>query len=709
MRRFARLGLCWLALFPLTAYSELVRIEITSREPYEAGISFGEVGAYQKLRGKVHFEVDPKAEANRTIVDLELAPRNAQGRVEFSADLEMLVPKDLAKANGALLYDVNNRGNRVCLGMFNGGGADGFLMREGYIVVWSGWIAEVLPGGDRLIVDAPIATENGKPITGIVRAEFVSNSNTDRANIAHFGNQGSYPPTERGLENATLTRRLKEKDERVPIPKDQWKIHQEHIETEGRRSTLPLMELEVQGGIKAGFIYELIYEAQDPIVQGLGLAGIRDLVSFLKTEASEQNPLAHQGQSAAKVAYGFGVSQSGRCLRQLLYDGFNADEQGRIVFDGVIPHVAGGGLGFFNHRFASPTRHNTQHDNHNYPADVFPFTYGEETDPFTGRTEGILTRARRADVVPKIMHVQTSSEYWHRAGSLVHTDPLGQKDAEIPEEVRLYTIGGAQHGAGSGKPSDGGSGQLPSNPTDYRPILRGLLTAMDRWVRHGETPPESVYPKIADGTLVPWPMNESGWQPIKDVMYPSVIHQPDYVDRGTLFLSKRQINIEPPKVDGTYVVKVPGCKEDNNEKGCLLLPSVAVPVATFTSWNLRGKAIGAETELLSLSGGYIPFPKTKADREKTADPRLSLEERYGNYETYRQEFEQALIPLVRGRYLLEEDIPRIKQLAEGHKNLFQEETRQDQQDRQGKIGSCHPVDPVVPVKINRVYFPRGNS
>ncbi len=392
---FRIFALCWLVQFPGVSFAEVVRIEIKSREPYEAGKTFGEVGAYDKIRGKVHFEVDPKAEANRTIFDLEFAPRNAQGRVEFSADLEILVPQDRTKANGAILYDVNNRGNRVCLGMFNGGGADGFLMREGYTLVWSGWIAEVLPGGDRLILDAPIVTRNGRPMNGIVRAEFVSNTNTDRANIAHFANQGSFPPTPQGLEVASLTWRLKESDGRRPIPKAQWKVHQKYVEAEGRRSALPLMELEVTGGIKAGYIYELIYEAQDPIVQGLGLAGIRDLVSFLKTETGEQNPLVYQGQSAAKVAYGFGVSQSGRCLRQMLYDGFNADEQGRIVFDGVIPHVAGGGLGFFNHRFASPTRHNAQHDNHNYPADVFPFTYGEETDPFTKRTEGILTRRAR--------------------------------------------------------------------------------------------------------------------------------------------------------------------------------------------------------------------------------------------------------------------------------------------------------------------------
>ena len=219
MRCFCTGVLGLLILLPSAAWAEVTRIEITSREPYEGGKIYGDVGAYERIRGKVHFAIDPLAEANRTIVDLELAPRNAEGGVEFSADLEILVPKDRSQANGALLYDVNNRGNRVCLRMFNGGGADGFLMRQGYVIVWSGWIAEVLPGGERLLLQAPSATDHGKPITGLVRAEFVSNTNTTRQNIAHFANQGSYPPTQRGLEQATLTWRLRERDPRVLIPR----------------------------------------------------------------------------------------------------------------------------------------------------------------------------------------------------------------------------------------------------------------------------------------------------------------------------------------------------------------------------------------------------------------------------------------------------------------------------------------------------------
>ncbi len=669
MSIFRCMIMCLVVLGPSWAWGKVTRIEVATRELYQNGKTFGETGAYERIRGKVYFAVDPLTKANRSIVDAELAPRNAQGLVEFSSDFEILVPQNRAKANGALLYDVNNRGNRVCLGMFNQG-AEGFLMRQGYIIVWSGWIAEVLPGGERLILDAPVASEAGKPITGLVRAEFVSNTETARANIAHFGNQGSYPPTKRGLNNATLSRRLQERDPRVPIPRSQWKLHQKAVQVGGRKSALPLIEIEIANGIQPGWIYELIYEAEGPIVQGFGLAGIRDFLSFLKSETDNTNPLLENGRPVAKRAYGFGVSQSGRCLRQFLYDGFNADEEGRQVFEGLIPHVAGGGLGFFNHRFASPTRHNAQHDNHDFPADVFPFTYGEERDPFTKRHEGILTKAKAAGVVPKIMHIQTSSEYWHRAGSLVHTDPLGHRDAKIPPEVRIYTIGGAQHGPGSGQPKAGGFGQLPSNPTDYRPLLRGLLTALDQWVRQDVSPPPSIYPTLAEGTLTAWQAEKNDWQPLLGVKYPGVIHQPDFVDRGPLFLTKRRITIQPPKVIGQYVVKVPGYSKDNNERGCLLLPSVAVPVATLTSWNLRKPEIGAETELLSLAGGYVPLARTKEDRLKNKDPRRSLKERYKNFETYQQQFEKHITRLVQQRYVLEEDVPRLKRLALENKSQF---------------------------------------
>jgi hypothetical protein len=354
-----------------------------------------------------------------------------------------------------------------------------------------------------------------------------------------------------------------------------------------------------------------------------------------------------------------------------LWEGFNADEQGRKVFDGVMSHVAGGGLGSFNHRFSSPTRTNGQHDEHLFPADYFPFAYGDENDPFTGKTDGILARSRKSNTVPKVFHTQSSSEYWHRSGSLVHTDPLGERDSEIPPEVRIYTFGGTQHGPGSGTPAAKGGGKLPSNPADYRPLLRGLLMAMDAWIKDGTQPPPSVYPKIADGTLVGWKEQESGWPDVPGVDYPMVIQQPPHLFRGPDWETKRIITIEPPQIRGRYVVKVPAIGEGGNERGTLNLPAISVPVASYTSWNLRDAAIGAAGELLSLQGAYVPFARTPSERQAAEDPRPSLAERYQNYQEYEDLYLAQAQGLVTARYLLAEELPRLKTLCEKARPSFE--------------------------------------
>jgi len=652
------------------ARAELVRWEVASRQPYSGGKSMGDRGAYEEWRGTVYFAIDPANEANRKNVDLGLAPRNATGKVEFSADFRMLVPVDRRKANGALFYEVNNRGGATAPRIMDGG-ADDFLCRHGFIVLWSGWIAEVQPGERRLRLQAPVATDRGKPITGIIRNELVVDRRTERASISHRGKQGSYRPTKRGLAEATVTRRERERDPRLPVPKDEWNLVITDVTAEGRTGQLPLVELEVAGGLKPGWIYEVIYEAEGPLVEGTGLAGIRDIISALKYGKGDQNPLTgDNGKPLVARALAFGTSQSGRCLRHFLWEGFNADEEGRRVLDGVISHVAGGGLGSFNHRFASPTRTNGQHDEHLFPADFFPFTYGDETDPFTGKTDGILRRSRASGSVPKVFHTQSSSEYWHRSGSLVHTDPSGKRDSVIPPEVRIYTFGGTQHGPGSGAPAPPGGGQLRANPADYTPLMRALVVAMDDWVKDGKEPPPSVYPRIADGTLVGWKKSESGWPAIPGVTYPEVIQQPPWLDRGPQWDTKRIATIEPPQVKGQYLVKVPAYDADGNERGTLNLPAITVPVATYTSWNLRAESIGAAGELLSLQGGYIPFLATREAREKAKDPRPSLAERYGNFDEYQRRYLEAAKRLIAQRYLLEEDLPRTKALCDRFKVVF---------------------------------------
>ncbi len=674
-----------------SSIAEVTRLDITTREPYAGGKPIGERGPCERLAGVVHFALSPNLAANSRIVDLALAPKNADGKVEFWADFELLVPVDRKQLNGALFYEVNNRGNKTAPSIIEGG-ADDFLLRQGFAVLWSGWIAEVHPAAGKLQMSAPVATQDGQPIRGNVRNELVVNQPAAKMSISHRAGLGSYRPSKAGLAAATVTMREREADERQPIPPGKFQLHVSEVAAGGRTAPthsaqLPLVALEVEGGLAPGWIYEVIYEAEGPLVQGVGLAGIRDLVACLKYDTTECNPLrAESGQPLLNRALGFGTSQSGRCLRQFLYEGFNADEQGRRVFDGVMPHVAGGGLGSFNHRFASPTRTNGQHEEHTFPADYFPFAYGDEQDPhrrphapregLISRSEmptvdGILRRSRALGVAPKVMHTQSSSEYWHRSGSLVHTDPLGQRDAEEPLDVRYYTFGGTQHGAGSGLPGAKGGGQLPSNPADYRPLMRALLLALDAWVKDGKEPPRSVIPRIADRTLVGWQACESTWPGIPGVNFPTVIHQPSLLDRGPDWETRRIATIEPPRVGKLYNVRVPACGPDGNERGTLNLPAISVPVATYTSWNLRDESIGAKGELLGLQGGYIPFARTEAEREKSGDPRPALLERYRDYADYEMQYMNAANQLLAQRYLLVEDLPRLKALCEKQRGLFE--------------------------------------
>ena len=659
MRRAAVLALVALAL-AVPAAAEVIRLDITSREPFAADVPGG-VGPYERLRGRVVYALDPDLEANSRIVDLAAAAPNEEGRVEFYADLEILVPVDRSQARPTVLYEVNNRGRRLW-------GADPFLLGRGYVTVSSGWIAEVPVARDLLRLEAPVANDgDGVNVVGTVRAEFVTDAPAERLRVS---NQLSYEPVASSVAEATLTRRLREKDAPELIARDRWRL----LVTEPPReegSGLVELQVELDGGFEPGVVYELIYEARGSVVQGTGFAAMRDLVSLLKHDASSMNPLrGADAQPLARRVIASGRSQSGRALRMFLHEGFNADEQGRQVFDGLMPVIAGGGQGFFNHRFASPTRTNTQHTGHLYPADVFPFTYGDETDPFTGRSDGILRRARASGTLPKVMHLDSASEYWHRSGSLVVTDPAGERDSDIPPEVRVYVFGGTQHGPAA-RPHD--RGQLPPSPTVFRPFQQTLFLALDRWLTDGTPPPPSVHPRIADGTLVEWQADRSAWTPLPDVRYPAVIQQPELLDYGKSFEKQRRIERQPPARTGkAYGVRVPALDADNNERGVLQMPSVAVPLATFTGWNLRNPAIGAPDELLRLTGGRIPFPRTAAERERAGDPRRAVTERYGSFEEYVEQYMAAAGKLEVAGYLLPEHMTGLEAHAQSARPLFAE-------------------------------------
>ena len=681
-RRWFSVASLWLLLLlPASAVlGEVVRFEINERAPFADGRRFGEVGTYERIVGRVHYAIDPALPQNQAIVDLQYAPRNKDGQVEFFGDLLILAPKVPSNGNGAILYDVNNRGNLLSLAMFNFASrtnlpqtkehaGDGFLMRQGFTLVWSGWDGELLPGGEKLRLSVPIARDGRKPITGPVRCEIVPTKDMTRS-VVNWANHGSYRPTNRGLQTATLTHRERAADPREPISREQWTLHVTDIESDSP-TQLPQVELELRTGMKKGHIYELIYEGQDPMVHGVCFASVRDLISAFKYGGGRDNPLLADGKPVIQRAHGFGVSQSGRFLREFLYADFNADEQGRQVFDGLIPHVAGGGLGSFNHRFAQPTRHTSQHDHHEYPADRFPFTYGSQTDPLSGQTGGILAKSTASNTAPLVMHTQSSAEYWTRSGSLAHTDPLGKRDAPAPDNVRFYTFGGTQHGPASFPPPRGDA-RHPANPGDYRPLLRAALVALDRWAKTGEAAPPSIYPTISDGTLVAWDRESTGFPHLPGVAYPQVIQQPSWWDLGLRWESQQIIDKQPPTSRGDYQVRVPASGEDGNDRGCLLPPEVAVPLATYTGWNVRRAEAGGGGELVSLWGAYLPLPVTQAQRKKSGDPRQSLEGRYGTLEEYMRQFKAECERLTQAGYLLEEDARRAIQIhRERAKTVFE--------------------------------------
>ena len=682
-RRLTPATLALLLLLPLAARAELVSVVFHTREPFAGGKRFGATGTYERLIGVARFAVDPAQARNRAIVDLDLAPRNDRGKVEFEADVFLLAPADRARGNGALFYDVNNRGNKLALRFFNdapGGNnprgatdaGNGFLFRRGYAVLWCGWIGELLPGGDRLLLRAPVATHRGKPITGTVRYEMETDRPADSLPLSRREGHGSYSPTRKGEAEGVLTWRMRPTDRRVVIPRSQWSLERRPVPAldRGVAGTLGQVRLKVVGGFRPGYLYELVCEASGPLVQGLGFAAVRDLVSFLKHDTTRHNPLLAGKKPTVSRAHAFGVSQSGRFLRHLLWQGFNVDEKGRRVFDGLMPHVAGSGLGFFNHRFAQPTRHNAQHEEHLYPTDVFPFTYGDSVNEYLlpqtskverrGKPDGILKRIASEDarLLPKVMHTQSAAEYWHRSGSLVHTNTLGTLDAEVPPGVRLYAFGGTQHGPAARPPGRGGADNL-HNPADYRPLLRALLDGLDAWVRDGSAPPASVYPRIDRGTLVEWSQRATGFPALPGVRYPEVIQQPGPLDLGPDFATRGIITTEPPRVLGRYKVLVPRSGPDGNDLGCLPPLEVAVPLATYTGWNLRRRDVGAEGMLASLTGSYLPLPRTAAQRKALGDPRRSIEERYGTFESYRKAWLAARDAMVKQRYLLAEDADRL--------------------------------------------------
>jgi hypothetical protein len=642
---------------PLEAAVE--RIEILERAPFAQGAAFGTVGPYERIRGQLHFAVDPEHPANAAIVDLKLAPRDDRGRVTFTADFVLLRPADLGRGNHRLLYEVNNRGNLGALAMFNEAGwnndpssradaGNGFLFEQGYSLLWSGWNWDVLPGEGRLQIELPTATEQGRPITGPVAAEFVVGQWTQSAPFM-WGDSRGYPPVSLQAPEARLSVRAEPGGARTEIPRADWRF----ARVEGDRLVPDPTHVFYVGGFEPGLIYEVVYPAQDPRIVGLGLAAIRDAISFFRFERADAtggaNPLAEAGAPDPEATLIFGISQSGRVIQHMLWQALHVDEAGRMTFDGALIHVAGGGKGSFNHRFAQTTRHPSHLEDQQYPVDFFPFTTTPERDPMTGATGDVLGRARAAGALPHLFYTTTSTEYWTRAASLLHTDVTGREDVPLDPHARLYFLAAAQHG--NWRFSARGPYQNCGNPLDHRPPMRALLLALDAWATEGREPPASVYPRLEDGTLGSVEDYRRAFAKIPGVAVPTGNLQPARLDLGPRFASEGIADRQPPGFGPPFVTRVPQPDAAGNDRGGIRLPAVVLPLGTYTGWNLRRPEVGAPDKLARWSGSFIPLAPTEAAQRASGDPRLSLETRYASRADYEVAIKAAAAGLVEQRLL----------------------------------------------------------
>ena len=658
---------CATVLNVAAADAHIVQIEITSTEsPTFEGRSFGDVGPYEKLRGRAYGEVDPEDPRNAVITDIELAPRNANGMVEYSMDIYILKPVDVSRGNHELVIDVNNRG-RKGFSQLSGrprmndpttaaDAGEAFFMERGYTLAWNGWDISAMPGDDRLTITVPVAKNpDGSAITG-PSYEYISVD--DDATATHAL---AYPAAtlEKGQAMLTVKRLLS--DAPTTIAPGGWEYVDER--------TIRL--LPVDTAFAQSHIYEFTYTARDPLVAGLGLAATRDFVSFLRQTTADDRGSGNPLGADVEHTFAYARSQPARYLNDFQTLGFNEDEDGRRVLDGVQNWVAGSSGVAINYRFAQIDRTERNRQNHFYPEGVFPFAYPVTHDRVSGRSGGRAARCLESNTCPKVFEINSANEYWVKAASLLHTDTAGN-DLPDPEHVRFFLIAGAQHGGGS---STRGVCQQPRNPTDPAPAMRALFVALDQWVTDGVAPPESHVPRVSDGTAVfakslpatvtgLVPRFELGFPNIPGVTYTGVVTTRYLFDFGPSFDEGIMTRASPTFVDQpTYPSFVSRTDEDGNEVAGIRLPPVAAPVATTTGWALRRAGFGLD-DGCECSGQSIPLARTEADRREAGDPRGSLEERYGTHAGYVQAVADAARQLMSERLLLERDVQRYIEEAE---------------------------------------------
>lgn len=639
MSRFWIAALCALLLPPLAANAEVIRFEVLQSGPAFEGRAFGSVGPYLKIIARATIAVDPTDPHNAIIADIDKAPRDERGFVEAVADVVLLRPADPLSANGTLLVDVPNRGTKLAPQLFDDaakpGGNDaekaadaglGFLHGQGYTMAWIGWQADIPSKPDQLALATPVL----RGVTGPARDELL---------FDHMQN----PAT------ATLSWPVADAASLAVTVRAKWDAPREKPAGLAVRATGD-QTVEISrpaSGFDAGALYEVTYVARDPAVLGLGFAATRDVVSFLRRDATSANPL---GGKFVQRAIGFGVSQSGRFLRDFLYLGFNEDLTGALVFDGLMPHVAGSRRMATNVRFGLPGRNPRHPQDPAWQADLFPFTYQTLSDPLSGRRDGLLQRCRLSVTCPRIIQTDSEHEWWASRASLLVTDLQGNH-LDLPGDVRAYMIAGSPHFSEPGAlMRSAPTMALPVNPMHAGAPMRALLTAMQAWITTGVEPPASRVPMRAHGTLVE--ASTAVPRGIPGLPYTAIYTGAGFTDPSVL----------PAKLLGTYPVFVPRADNDGMAIAGIRMLPLAVPRATYTGWNPRAQGFGAET-LFPLQGAVVPFAATRAEREAAGDPRPSLAERYADSAAYVAAVRAAATQMVAERLLLPQDAERAIELA----------------------------------------------
>ena len=643
MRKIVSAAVAATCLLPAASRAEVVRFDIVDRAPAFAGRSFGEVGPYERITARATIALDPADDRNAMITDLQLARRNGQGRIEAVADVVILRPADPSRGNGTLLLDVPNRGIKLAQQLFDDSlqpGANnlqtaddagiGFLERRGYTMVYVGWQGEIPSKPGQMALTTPIL----KGVTGPAREGFVFDNSTSPLRLTL-----TWPAADPA--NLAVNVRAAWSDARQSPP-----------QLSARLINPTSVEITRPAGFDAGALYEVTYTARDPAVLGMGFAAVRDVASFLRHEQSAANPLLSGLYPSVSRAIGFGISQDGRFLREFLYLGFNEDERGRMVFDGLMPHVAGTRRTNTNVRFGQPGRNPRDPQDPGWQADLFPFTYATLSDPLSGRTDGLLRRCALSGTCPKVMQTDTEHEWWASHASLLVTDLAGNH-IDLPENVRAYMIAGTPHFAEANEVIRKGlpAMSLPQNPMHAGAPMRALLTDLNAWISDGVPPPSSRVPMRSQGTLGP----ATGAVPtdIPGLPYAG-LHNIVAFSVHSVF---------PPNEIGRYPVFVPKADSDGMAVAGIHMLALAVPRATYTAWNPRAQGFNP-TALYPLQGAVVPFAPTEAARKEVHDRRPSIAERYADNDAYVAAVRREAARQVAERTLLQEDAERAIEAAQ---------------------------------------------